>query len=108
MEMISGQQSPMAGLLTQTGSTRLTEETLVLRGTLRAPLRNKSAAREYTTQASGAPAETVELRLEIENRQRVHCVVTRCYPLSRAHASGPPGFRRGPSTTCLRRNKSIR
>jgi hypothetical protein len=77
-------KSPMAGLLKlQTEFyTRLTEETLkylrhiqgaslpAIPGTVLLPREG------LQLEASGAPGETVEIELEIENRQRVHCVVT--------------------------------
>ena len=77
-------KSPMAGLLKlQTEFyARLTEETLkYLRHVQAASLPSTPGTvllpREgLQLETSGAPGDSVELQLEIENRQRVHCVVT--------------------------------
>ena len=92
-------KSPMAGLLKlQTEFyARLTEETLkYLRHVQAASLPSTPGTvllpREgLQLETSGAPGDTVELQLEIENRQRVHCVVT---PMLSpfVHASGATWF----------------
>ena len=92
-------KSPMAELLRlQTEFyTRLTEETLkYLRHIQAASLPSTPGTVLLPTaglqlEASVAPGESVELQLEIENRQRVHCVATPMLsPL--VHASGATWF----------------
>jgi hypothetical protein len=80
--------------------TRLTEETLKYLRRLQAASAPATPGTllmpkgDLLLEASGAPGQSLELPLEVENRQRVHCVVT---PMLSpfVHASGTTWFPSG-------------